>query len=73
AIGVETSASAVAAHYGARNDGGVLDNWLLAEEDADLSEAVAARGIRPLVAPLWMSDLDASAAIVETALSAAGR
>jgi LPPG:FO 2-phospho-L-lactate transferase len=70
AIGVETSASAVAAHYGARSAGGVLDAWLLAEEDADAAASVAETGIRPVVAPLWMTDVDASAAIVEAALRA---
>lgn len=72
AIGVETSASAVASHYGARTAGGVLDAWLLAEEDAALAEEVAGRGIRPLVAPLWMTDASRSAALAETALVAAG-
>ncbi|WP_414843704.1 2-phospho-L-lactate transferase [Microbacterium sp. Root180] len=72
AIGVETSASAVAAHYGSRGSGGVLDAWLLAEEDAAVAPDVAGRGIRPLVAPLWMTDAVASAAIAEVALGAAG-
>lgn len=71
AIGVETSAEAVAAHYGARPAGGVLDAWLLAEEDAGLADEVGSRGIRALVAPLWMTDVAASAAIAETALAAA--
>lgn len=71
AIGVETSARAVAAHYGSRADGGVLDAWLLAEEDAHAAPEVAASGIRPVVAPLWMTDTAASAALAETALAAA--
>src|SRR6476469_4346508 len=33
-IGVEVSAGAVGAHYGARNAGGVLDGWLVDERDA---------------------------------------
>jgi len=70
AIGVDTRADAVAAHYGARTAGGLLDAWVLAEEDAALAPAVEARGIRAVVAPLWMTDVDASAAIAETALSA---
>jgi LPPG:FO 2-phospho-L-lactate transferase len=73
AIGVETSASAVATHYGARGDGGLLDAWLLAEEDTALAEEVAARGIRATVAPLWMTDAATTAGIVETALAAARR
>ncbi|GAA2079423.1 2-phospho-L-lactate transferase [Microbacterium hatanonis] len=72
AIGVETSAAAVAAHYGARATGGLLDAWLVATEDADAAAAVEAAGIRPVVSPLWMSDVAASAAIVASALEAAG-
>jgi LPPG:FO 2-phospho-L-lactate transferase len=72
AIGVETSSSAVAAHYGARADGGLLDAWLIAEEDADLVAEVAGHGIRSLVTPLWMRDAATSTALGEAALSAAG-
>lgn len=72
AIGVETSASAVAAHYGARSREGILDAWVLAEEDAALAPAVEAAGLRAVVAPLWMTDAAASAAIVDTALRTAG-
>jgi LPPG:FO 2-phospho-L-lactate transferase len=70
AIGVPTRSDAVAAHYGARRADGVLDAWVLAEEDAALAPAVEALGIRPVVAPLWMSDVAASADIAETALTA---
>ena len=70
AIGVATSAEAVAAHYGARSDGGVLDAWLLAEEDAEVAASVDALGIRAVVAPLWMTDVDASAAMAAAALRA---
>ncbi len=72
AIGVETSAPAVAAHYGAREAGGLLDAWLIAEEDAAHADDVASRGIRSLVTPLWMTDAARSAALAETALGAAG-
>ncbi|RKT35599.1 LPPG:FO 2-phospho-L-lactate transferase [Microbacterium sp. AG1240] len=72
AIGVETSAADVGAHYGARSRGGLLDAWLVATEDADAAAAVEAAGIRPIVTPLWMSDVDASAAIAASALAAAG-
>ncbi len=72
AIGVETSAPAVAAHYGAREAGGLLDAWLIAEEDAAHADDVAGRGIRSLVTPLWMTDAARSAALAETALGAAG-
>jgi LPPG:FO 2-phospho-L-lactate transferase len=72
AIGVETSAAAVAAHYGARAGDGLLDAWLIAEEDDALAAEVAGRGIRSLVAPLWMTDAARSAALAEAALGAAG-
>lgn len=72
AIGVETSAAAVARHYGPRADGGVLDAWLLAEEDADAAREVAGLGIRSVVAPLWMTDAARSAALAEAALGATG-
>ncbi|MDQ1135445.1 LPPG:FO 2-phospho-L-lactate transferase [Microbacterium sp. SORGH_AS 1204] len=70
AIGVETSAAAVARHYGARSADGVLDAWLLAEEDAAAAEEVEASGVRAVVAPLWMRDEQTSAAIAEAALRA---
>ena len=71
AIGVETSASAVALHYGARASGGLLDAWLLDDTDAALAPAVAAAGIRASVVPLWMRDLPTSAALAAAALAAA--
>jgi LPPG:FO 2-phospho-L-lactate transferase len=71
AIGVETSAAAVAGLYGARSQGGLLDAWLIAEEDEQLAAEVAGRGIRSLVRPLWMTDADRSAALAEAALAAA--
>lgn len=70
AIGVETSAAAVAAHFGARAEGGLLDAWLLAEEDAHLAADVERRGIRPVVRPLWMTDAAASTALAAAALDA---
>ena len=71
AIGVETSASAVAVHYGSRSSGGLLDAWLIAEEDADSRAEVEAAGIRASVVPLWMSDAPTSAALAAAALAAA--
>ncbi|HYI50698.1 MAG TPA: 2-phospho-L-lactate transferase [Microbacterium sp.] len=71
AIGVETSAAAVAAHYGARSTGGLLDAWLIAEEDAASAAAIEGLGIRAVVTPLWMRDAATSAALAEAALAAA--
>ena len=71
AIGVETSATGVASHYGARSGGGILDAWLLAEEDAAAAAAIDGLGLTAVVAPLWMADPTTTAAIVDTALDAA--
>ena len=67
AIGVETSATAVAGLYGARTHGGLLDAWLVAEEDAAAADDVAGLGIRPLVRPLWMTDTSSPPSLSATA------
>jgi LPPG:FO 2-phospho-L-lactate transferase len=71
AIGVATAADAVALHYGSRASGGVLDAWLIGEEDAALAPAVEAAGIRSSVVPLWMRDIPTSAALAAATLAAA--
>jgi LPPG:FO 2-phospho-L-lactate transferase len=71
AIDVDTSAAAVAAHYGARSRDGLLDSWLIAEEDAASAADIERLGIRPVVAPLWMRDAPTSAALADAALQAA--
>lgn len=68
AIGVETSARAVAAHYGARIAGGLLDGWLVSEDDA---QQAAPPGIVQRGRPLLMSDADAAADIAGAALDLA--
>jgi LPPG:FO 2-phospho-L-lactate transferase len=72
ATGVEVSAAAVAEHYGARSQGGVLDGWLVDERDADAVPRVEAAGVRCRAVPLMMSDLDATAAMVDAALDLVG-
>jgi LPPG:FO 2-phospho-L-lactate transferase len=71
AIGVDSTAAAIAGHYGARARGGVLDGWLLGEEDAALALEVDGVGIRAVVAPLWMRDAPTSTALARAALAAA--
>ena len=71
AIGVSTAADAVALHYGARSNGGVLDGWLVDESDSPLAPAIEAAGIRTHVVPLWMRDPESSAALGRDALAAA--
>lgn len=72
AVGVATSADAVAAHYGPRSDGGILDGWLIDEADAALAEGIEAVGIHTAVAPLWMRDAATSASLAADALKTAG-
>lgn len=67
AIGVETSADAVALHYGARNSGGLLDGWLVDSADAAVVDVITSAGIRAAAVPLWMTDPAATAAIVRAA------
>jgi LPPG:FO 2-phospho-L-lactate transferase len=71
AIGVETSAAAVAAHYGARQAGGLLDGWLVDEVDHGATAPLAAAGIGCVAVPLWMSDLAATATMAQAALDLA--
>jgi len=80
AVGSPTSADAVGLRYGARGRFGaydrdarlgLLDAWLIAEEDAALAPGLEAAGLPTVVAPLWMNDLSRSAALADAALDAA--
>jgi LPPG:FO 2-phospho-L-lactate transferase len=68
AIGVATTATAVAAHYGA----GLLDGWLVDERDKAATTAPELRGIAVRALPLFMTDLAATAQIAQAALDLAG-
>ncbi|HEY8720132.1 2-phospho-L-lactate transferase [Pengzhenrongella sp.] len=68
AIGVETSAAAVARHYGRREAGGVLDAWLIDTVDADAAAGLRSDGWRVGVAPTLMTDVPATAEIAARAL-----
>ena len=67
AIGVETSAGAVAVHYGA----GLLDGWLVDVSDSAALPTVEAAGIVARAVPLLMTDLDAATAMAHEALDLA--
>ncbi len=75
AIGVETTAAAVAKHYGSRqrSGSGLLDAWLVDETDAASAPVLDAAGIRTSVVPLWMRDTTTSAQLAADALAAAVR
>ncbi|MGW7431818.1 2-phospho-L-lactate transferase [Streptomyces sp. NPDC054861] len=67
AVGVESTASAVARHYGS----GLLDGWLVDTVDAGTVADVEAAGIRCRAVPLMMTDLDATEAMAREALTLA--
>ena len=69
AIGVETTALAVARHYGARSAGGLLDGWLVDKSDAADLPALEALGLRAAAVPLWMRDCATSARLAADALA----
>lgn len=67
AVGVESTASAVATHYGS----GLLDGWLVDTVDAGAVDEVEAAGIRCRSVPLMMTDADATAEMARQALALA--
>jgi LPPG:FO 2-phospho-L-lactate transferase len=73
AIGVETSAEAVARHYGSRRDGGLLDAWIVDTADGECVGAVTALGMDCVAVPALMTDVEATSAIAATCLEVAGR
>ncbi|MBT2386842.1 2-phospho-L-lactate transferase [Streptomyces sp. ISL-11] len=64
AVGVESTAAAVALHYGS----GLLDGWLVDSVDAGSVDAVEAAGIRCRAVPLMMTDTEATARMATEAL-----
>ena len=71
ALGIETTATAVAAHYGSRASGGILDGWLVDTTDTDSVEIINALGITAKAVPLMMTDVDATAAMAHEAIALA--
>jgi LPPG:FO 2-phospho-L-lactate transferase len=67
AIGVETSAAAVAAHYGPR----LIDGWLVDEQDKAAVDDPVLGGIAVRALPLYMRDVPSSAAIAQAAIDLA--
>ncbi|GAA0475803.1 2-phospho-L-lactate transferase [Streptomyces stramineus] len=64
AVGVESTAAAVARHYGS----GLLDGWLVDTVDAGRVGEVEAAGIRCRAVPLMMTDTEATARMAAEAL-----
>jgi len=66
-IGVETTAAAVAAHYGAE----VINGWLVDEQDKAAADDPALAGIAVRALPLYMRDVPSTAAIAQAAIDLA--
>jgi LPPG:FO 2-phospho-L-lactate transferase len=71
AIGVETSALAVAQHYGRRPDG-ILDAWLVDDRDAESVPALQAAGLVAHAVDTLMTDVPTTARIAQDALALVG-
>jgi LPPG:FO 2-phospho-L-lactate transferase len=69
-IGVETSAYAVARHYGRRPDG-LIDGWLVDETDKVAADRLVEEGWPARALPLLMRDLETTAAMAQAALDLA--
>jgi LPPG:FO 2-phospho-L-lactate transferase len=67
AIGVESTAAAVAQHYGS----GLLDGWLVDTVDAAAVPGIEAAGIRARAVPLMMTDVSTTAVMAREALTLA--
>jgi LPPG:FO 2-phospho-L-lactate transferase len=67
AIGVPATAAAVAAHYGP----GLLDGWLVDDQDKAAADDAALAGIAVRARPLLMTDLAAAAEIAAAAVALA--
>jgi LPPG:FO 2-phospho-L-lactate transferase len=71
AIGVATTAAAVARHYGVRRAGGLLDGWLVDSRDAAAVPGLIDDGLRAAAVPLMMTDVVAATAMAAEALELA--
>lgn len=71
AIGLPTSAEAVATHYGARSAGGLIDGWLVDEGDSAAVAVIEEAGIRARAVPLLMTDASATQAMAAAAIDLA--
>jgi LPPG:FO 2-phospho-L-lactate transferase len=71
AIGVETSADAVARHYGSRRDHGLIDGWLVDDVDAEVVAGLRDTGLDARSVPLLMHDVEATAEMARAAIELA--
>lgn len=69
-IGVESSSAAVGAYYGARSGTGILDGWLV--HDDEKTPAATVDGVQVRAVPLLMTDPAATAEMVRAGIELAG-
>ena len=69
ALNIETTAAAVALHYGARSNGGFIDAWLVDTQDSESVGLLEQSGIRTKAIPLMMTDVDATEAMAAHTLN----
>ena len=70
-LGVEVSASGVAALHGSRTSDGILDGWLVDDSDTEEVPAIEQLGMAVRAVPLWMSDPPKTRKLAEDALQLA--
>jgi LPPG:FO 2-phospho-L-lactate transferase len=70
-IGVDVTAAAVAAHYGSRSAGGLLDGWLVDDADAAAVHGLQELGIAARAVPLYMLDDQLTADLARATLGLA--
>ncbi len=74
AVGAETSATGIAAWYGSRRDGGLLDAWVVDHQDGDAASLATLRGLglAATSTDTLMDDIEVATALAATALDLAG-
>lgn len=70
-LGVEVSASGVAAFHRSRAADGILDGWLIDDADAGEAPTIEQLGVAVRAVPLWMSDPPKTRKLAEDALQLA--
>jgi len=70
-LGVEVSATGVAALHGSRTSAGILDGWLIDDSDTDEAPTIEQLGVAVRAVPLWMSDPQTTRKLAEDALQLA--
>jgi LPPG:FO 2-phospho-L-lactate transferase len=68
-LGVDVSAAGVAGFHGGRDQGGILDGWLVDSGDEVQVASIEALDIAARSVPLWMTDVDTTRQLAVDALA----